>query len=272
MINVYYNDFVSVRTPTVPSRKKLVKLKDIWDKDQRIKLIKNNSLKKEELYICHDKKFVDEIFSQKRENGFRNFNLDIANMDLEQCSSMYEASLDALSNKISCSLSAGFHHSHYQSTGPYCTFNGVLYSSIRLKNEGKINNIGIIDMDFHQGDGTDDIIRRLNLDYIKHLDSAKYGNSNVFKFFLDIEKDLEKLKNCDLIIYLAGMDMYINDPKGGLLEKKDLIKRDKLILQWAKDNNIPLAWTLAGGYTDLDEVTELHNQTMNIALEIYSKK
>ena len=268
MINVFYNDYIYVETP-VPSKKKLLELKKIWMNNDRINLIKNKIIQKEELYICHDHQYVENIFNQKIPNGFRNYSLELANMDLSQCSSMYESSLDCLTNKISCSLTAGFHHSHYKNTGPYCTFNGVLYSIVRLKNEGRVNKVGIVDLDFHQGDGTDDIIRRLNLSYIKHIDSARYGNANIFKFFLDLKKDLDSLKDYDLIIYLAGMDMYINDPKGGLLEKEELIQRDEIVFNWAKNNNIPITWTLAGGYTSLEEVTNLHNNTMNIALNIF---
>lgn len=270
MINVFYGDYINIRTP-ISSKRKLLLLKERWEKDSDINLIKKNSINKEELYLCHNPEYIENIFNKKVSNGYKNFNLDLAEMDLGQCNSMYESSLYSLRNKtISCSLTAGFHHSNYSSSGPYCTFNGLIYAAIKLKEQGLVNKVGIIDLDFHQGDGTNDIIRNLNIDWIKHLDSAEYGVSNTFKFFLDIKKDLEFMKDCDLIIYLAGMDMYINDPKGGLLEKEELERRDEMIFQWAKNNDIPITWTLAGGYSEMEELIPLHDSTMQIAKKIYS--
>lgn len=270
MINVYYNDYISLDVKTVPSRLKLLEIKKIWEKNPNINLIKNKEISEEDIKIVHSSKYVDDIFNGKIHNGFLNFNQEYARMDLLQCQSMLEASIDAIQNKISCSLSAGFHHAHYETIGAYCTFNGIAYSVVKLKELNMIGKVGIIDLDFHQGDGTKDIIRKLNLNYVANWDSADYSGNNIFKFFLDMEKGLNSMKDCDLIIFVAGMDMYEKDPKGGFMTKDQLKTRDRMVFNWAKKNNIPIVWTLAGGYTEMDEVVSLHNNTMDIAIEILS--
>lgn len=269
MINVYYNDYVSINILTVPSKLKLLELKKLWMKNKEINLIKNSETEINELKNVHSSKYVDELIQGKRKNGFLNYNIEHTLMDAQQCNSMLESSIDALNNKVSCSLSAGFHHAHYETIGSYCTFNGLAYTAFKLKELKLIKKIGIIDLDFHQGDGTKDIIRKLNMEYVKHWDSADYSGNNIFKFFLDMEKGLHTMLDCDLIIFVAGMDMYESDPKGGFMSKKELIQRDKIVFNWAKNNNIPISWTLAGGYSEMEKVVKLHNMTMELALDIF---
>ena len=55
----------------------------------------------------------------------------------------------------------------------------------KLKKEELINKIGIMDLDFHYGDGTDDIIYRKEIDYIEHWGLAKDLTSNTFYFFVN---------------------------------------------------------------------------------------
>lgn len=269
MINVYYNDSMNINIPTVPARKKLNKLKELWSLNQNINLIHSSKkITKEDLYICHHQKYIDDLFNKKRVNGFRNTNQEILNMELDAVQSMLDSTIDSLTNQVSVSLSAGFHHAHYDTMGAYCTFNGLIYSAMKLKELGLANKVGILDLDFHQGDGTSDIIRRLDLNYIKQWDSFDYWSSNNFLFFSELKRGLFSLKDCDVIIYLAGMDMYKNDPKGGILSQNELIKRDKMVIEFCSSQNIPLAITLAGGYSELNLLTKLHNNTMDLLLKI----
>lgn len=88
---------------------------------------------------------------------------------------------------------------------------------------------------------------------------------------MNLKKGLESMKNCEIILYQAGMDMFKDDPKGGLLTVDELRMRDRIVFEWAKSNNIPLVWCLAGGYTELNFLVSLHNMTMEECLKVFKK-
>jgi acetoin utilization deacetylase AcuC-like enzyme len=213
---------------------------------------------------------VNGLFLGKVTNGFGDQDPAKALSDLYQVSNYYWGCKRALTEKIVCSPVAGFHHSTYNYAGKFCIFNGLLYAAVRLKEEGLINKVGIIDLDFHYGDGTDDIIHRLGIQYIRHWGFAKNWVPSGVLFLNNLKRALDSFNGCDIIMYQAGMDMFKDDPLGGLLTEDELVKRDLLVFEWAKANGKPICWNLAGGYTSpLTRLVALHNETMNCALKIY---
>ena len=71
-------------------------------------------------------------------------------------------------------------------------------------------------------------------------------------FYCLLKKNIEQAlsdKNPDIIIYLAGSDIYEKDQLGQLKVSKEGIKmRDKIMFDNAQKYNIPIVMLLAGGY------------------------
>ncbi len=67
-----------------------------------------------------------------------------------------------------CSPTSGFHHTGYSHSAGFCTFNGLMATACELRRVGAVKTVGILDCDAHYGDGTDDIINQINIDWIKH--------------------------------------------------------------------------------------------------------
>jgi acetoin utilization deacetylase AcuC-like enzyme len=267
-MNVFYNKKQFRKIFRVPIEK-IGLLADKWSSIHQIKINNYPLITKESLYEIHNSKFVDDIFNGTIANGFGTTDPMIAEMEIYQVSSFLSASRDALINQVSCSPTAGFHHATYNYAGKFCVFNGLIYAAHVLKKEGRVNKVGILDLDFHYGDGTDDIISKLNIDYINHWGFSKNWVSNSTLFFIELQKGLESMKNCDIILYQAGMDMFKDDPRGGLLTESELRLRDKMVFEWAKKNNIPIVWCLAGGYTEINKLVDLHHMTMEECLKVY---
>lgn len=227
----------------------------------------------------------------------------------------FQAALHALKNGIAVSPTSGFHHAHYSETEGYCTFNGLMISAIKLKKDLDLKCIGILDFDMHYGNGTDDIINTTCNDYIVHYTAGKKYDFNfpllhIFKplvkyiytkgvtskkhkkegknlrqqflgkkgsqFLKEIPTILNNIKNCDIIFYQAGADQHYNDPYGGLLTYEQMIERDKIVFEFAKNNNIPIVWNLAGGYQrddngTIEPVLKCHRNTMQVCIDIYLK-
>jgi acetoin utilization deacetylase AcuC-like enzyme len=75
----------------------------------------------------------------------------------------------------------------------------------------------------------------------------------------------------DLIAYVAGADPYREDQLGGLnLSIEGLRRRDELMFRTARDRQIPVFVTLAGGYAQkLDDTISIHCNTIAAAVDVY---
>ena len=139
--------------------------------------------------------------------------------------------------------------------------------------------VAIVDCDRHFGDGTQDIIVRMNLeDRVPHW---TYGRDVPSGFhWSDFEPQIRQFihdfaEQADfggrVLLYQAGADVHINDPLGPGPTKgmtnDDMRQRDRLIFTLCRDLKIPVVWNLAGGYQkdqrgDISKVLELHRATM----------
>mgnify|MGYP000101899941 CR=1 FL=1 len=116
-------------------------------------------------------------------------------------SEILAAAKEALLNgKVAVSPTSGFHHAGYEQAWGYCTFNGLLITAQKLLNENLVKSIGLLDYDYHQGDGSEDIIHRFNLyDKIIHITGKSGYSREKDLFFEEMPFMLESLKDVDII-------------------------------------------------------------------------
>lgn len=275
MITVFYNDKQNVinNKSYSPSASKPKKVYDLFKNNPNVSINSNwKPLTKEQIYTSHDKKYVDGVLNCTIYNGFGNYIKEVADSLPYTSGSFYNAAVHALNNKVAMSPTSGFHHARYSNGGAFCTFNGLTITAQLLKSNHNIKKIGIIDFDAHWGDGTDDIINKLSIENIVHL-----SHNKIFGFFgsndiplQNLYKTLNAVKDCEILLYQAGADSHVNDPLGGDLTTEQMFERDKTVFRFAKNNNIPIVWNLAGGYQiDFSKVLEIHNNTLEACIEVY---
>lgn len=276
-IKVFYNDKQNVAnnisfSPSAGKPKRFVE--EIKNFDY-VEMVNNfEPYSRNDFYLGHDQQHVDAVLNCEKQNGFENKLQEVAESLHWTNASFYAAAKSAFENKtFSCSPTSGFHHATYNECMGFCTFNGLILAAIKLKQQYPDILISIIDIDAHYGNGTDDIIKKLNLkDFIHHYTFGGVVDSFDKKtLFYDFEVTLRNelnrfTKYCDLILYQAGADPHIEDPYGGYLTTKELHQRDKIVFEFAKENKIPVAWNLAGGYhKNFDKVLEVHLNTLSEA-------
>ena len=227
----------------------------------------------EDLARAHLPAFVDAVLSCRLENGFHNRSEAVAKSLPYTSGAMLAAAREALRNgRVAAAPCSGFHHAGYANAGGFCTFNGLMVTAMALHASGEASRVGILDFDQHYGDGTDNIIDRLRMDYINHYSAGEhYGFATEARRFLSsIPGLVAGMKECDVILYQAGADPHIDDPLGGWLTTEQLYERDLLVFQAAAELGIPVAWTLAGGYqTPLRKVLRIHDGTMRACAQIH---
>jgi acetoin utilization deacetylase AcuC-like enzyme len=168
---------------------------------------------------------------------------------------------------------SGFHHANYASAGGFCTFNGLMVTAARLLAEDKVRRIMILDCDMHYGNGTDDIIGRLELG--RRVENVTFGRwfttpAQAERYLEHLERETARFHDFDLVLYQAGADVHIDDPLGGVLTSEQMRLRDEAVFRAAKLAGVPLAWNLAGGYQQpLSKVIDLHVQTMRACVAAF---
>ena len=223
-----------------------------------------------QIKLVHKDAYVDGVFKGTHVNGFGNKSNQVAAALPWVCGSMVAAALYAFENKINTfSPTSGAHHAGYERGGGFCTFNFLMLAAVLVHQAGA-QRVGIVDCDMHFGDGTENIIRKIGIDYVQHSSFARsdFSGTDDGQNFIDhFPDELQKFSNCDIILYNAGADPHINDPLGGVLTTDQLRSRDFLLFLCMKKLGIPVATSLAGGYQrdengSINPVLEIHDNTL----------
>ena len=238
------------------------------------------ALSRDALCLAHDSAYVDGVLNCTLANGFGNREAAVAASLPYTSGSLYRAACLALEHGLAASFSSGFHHAGYRYGGGFCTFNGLAITARRLYTEGRIRRLLILDADYHYGDGTDDIIQKLSLDYVRHETLGRtfrciHRGEDYLGALQEIMDSLAQAP-VDLILYQAGADVHEDDPLGGILSTEQMAERDRMVFAGARALQRPLAWNLAGGYqrdanNSILPVLKLHEQTYRIAMEAYGE-
>lgn len=225
---------------------------------------------RETLALAHDRAYVDGVLDLEVDNGFHNRDAQVAaSLPYTTGSFLAAAEHAILYNTHTCSPTSGFHHAGYSRGHGFCTFNGLMVAAMALKQSGLIRNLAIIDCDAHYGDGTQDIIDTLGVDWIKHYTFGRHfecradvGNG-ARKFYTWLDEVIDDCQGVSLVMYQAGADPHLRDPLGGMLSGTALIERDARI----RTLRNPIVWNLAGGYQrhpsngSISPVLDIHRNT-----------
>lgn len=191
----------------------------------------------------------------------------------------------AFEDSVAVNLAGGTHHAQTDRGEGFCVFNDAAIASRLMVAERRAARIAIVDLDVHQGNGTASILARddaiftlsihakNNYPFVKaesDYDIALDDGVTDEIYLIQLESALDHLFarfSPDLIIYLAGADIHEDDRLGKLkLTSAGLAARDRLVCQVARDRNIPVAITMAGGYgKQIDQTVAMHLQTVLIA-------
>ena len=191
---------------------------------------------------------------------------------------MRDAVFEAFRNGRSGSLSSGLHHASTNNGKGFCTLNGLALAALVALE--KVGEVGILDLDAHCGGGTADILKKNKKVRLADVSVCSYdawtpiAKSRHFfevvdrpgRYIAKVREALNALEGVEFLIYNAGMDTH--EKAGGLDGiTLDIIKeREALVVEWARERNVPIIFALAGGYMwsglTLKEVAELHLETV----------
>ena len=212
----------------------------------------------------------------------------------------------SLAHGIACNAAGGSHHARRAQGAGFCTFNDVGVAASLLLAESRVERILVVDLDVHQGDGTAEIfageprvftfsmhgernypIRKIASDLAAVREETSTPVIRKIASDLDIglpdgtddEAYLATLRQAlpvvtkraapDLVFYNAGVDPHFEDRLGRMkLSDEGLRERDRTVIGYFRDRNIPVCGVIGGGYSrDVAALAERHAILFEVAAE-----
>lgn len=188
----------------------------------------------------------------------------------------------ALEDGIAGTLSSGMHHARAGYGLGFCTFNGLAIAAKEAVRLG-VGDVLILDLDAHGGGGTASLIsgevRIAQLDIAVERfdlspDTIDMSGKGPIEYLTVLDALLKECRP-GLCIYNAGMDVHEKDcgPRG--FDANAIAAREVTVFEWASSRNVPIAYTLAGGYSSSQlpkaSLIGLHRCTIRAA-EHFSRK
>ena len=195
----------------------------------------------------------------------------------------------ALEYQVAFNIAGGTHHAFTSHGEAFCLLNDQAIAAHYLLDKKLATKILIIDLDVHQGNGTAEIFRnnsniftfsmhgKTNYPFKKEvsdLDIPLEDGTNDATYLSILAEVLPKLileQQPDFIFYLAGVDILETDKLGKLSCTIDgCKKRDEMVLEICKQNNIPVQVSMGGGYSpEIKTIIEAHTNTFRVARKIF---
>jgi acetoin utilization deacetylase AcuC-like enzyme len=279
-LRIFYSDDYAVdeRLETV-SKSKLLAEMITAGAVPGVELVAPKLATKAELLRIHSLEYVHNVLTgglKYLAAGF--WSKELLQSILATTGGMRDAVFEAFRNGRSGSLSSGLHHASTNNGKGFCTLNGLALAALVALE--KVGEVGILDLDAHCGGGTADILKKNKKVRLADVSVCSYdawtpiAKSRHFfevvdrpgRYIAKVREALKALEGVEFLIYNAGMDTH--EKAGGLDGiTLDIIKeREALVVEWARERNVPIIFALAGGYMwsglTLKEVAELHLETV----------
>ena len=246
----------------------------------------------EEIMRVNDEGYIDRLFNgaltpkEIRPIGLP-WSKEIVERARRSAGGTIAACRSALRENISVNLGGGTHHAFHDRGQGYCILNDAAIAVRALQADNPVEKVLIIDCDVHQGNGTAAFFKndpavftfsihgKKNFPYKKEksdLDIALDDGTGDDEYLRELERGLAftfEQFHADLVIYLAGADPYKDDRFGRLaMTKNGLALRDQMVFNACNAAGLPVAVTMAGGYSrEVSDIVDIHFQTVAAALE-----
>ena len=188
----------------------------------------------------------------------------------------------ALEHGAAGHLGGGFHHAFADHGEGFCLLNDVAVAVRALMHEGRAARVAVVDLDVHQGNGTASIFADdpAVFTFSMHqednypaekppsdLDIGLADGTGDEEYLALLAEHLPRVLDDHvpvLVVFLAGADPYRQDQLGGLaLTFQGLRRRDRMVLEGARERGIAVVVVLAGGYARWPEDTvRIHAATV----------
>lgn len=248
----------------------------------------------ETVLLTHDKVYLDKLLqqtltaSEQRKIGFPQ-SPQLTQRELIITQGTIDCCYYANEYGVALNVAGGTHHAYADRGEGFCLLNDMAVAANYLLNRGDAKQILIIDLDVHQGNGTAKLFEEQPSVFTFSMHGAHNYPFHKEQSDLDIPLQdgihdaeylgmlsetlphLIKKVNPDFAFYLSGVDILNTDKFGKLkVTMQGCLQRDEFVFTTLKQNNIPVAVAMGGGYSpDIRTIVEAHCNTFRTAIRLY---
>lgn len=195
----------------------------------------------------------------------------------------------AFEHGIAMNVAGGTHHAHADRGEGFCLLNDFAVAANYLLHKKLVQQILIIDLDVHQGNGTAQLFANNSHVFTFSMHGAHnypfhkahsdldipLPDGTDDKTYLDIlHKVLPHLIDQvkpDFVFYLSGVDVLNTDKFGKLnISQQGCRQRDEFVFRTLRKHYLPCAVAMGGGYSPrVRDIVDAHCNTFKAAQEIY---
>jgi len=266
---------------------------------EEVRLIEADAATDAELALAHDPDYIDRVVhgrltgAEQRAIGFP-WSAQMVERSRRSTGATIAACRAALHEGVAVNLAGGTHHAHRDRGQGYCVFNDAAVAARLVQAEAgrrarRLLQVGIVDLDVHQGNGTASILAddpsvftlslhgASNFPFrkaVSDLDVALDDGTGDDAYLAALEAALQQMRQRfapDLLIYVSGADAHEGDRLGKLrLTTAGMQARDERVFRFAADLAVPIAVAMAGGYgRDIATTVAVHLNTVSAALALW---
>ena len=245
------------------------------------------------ILLAHDQQYWTQLrelslpLKEQRRIGFP-LSRQLVERELRIAQGTIDGAIHALQYGIAFNVAGGTHHAGSDWGEGFCMLNDQAIAANYLLFNGLAHRILIIDLDVHQGNGTAEIFYdeprvftfsmhgEKNFPFRKERSDLDIGLPDGVEDAAYLTKLWETLPillefSPDFVFYLAGVDVLESDLLGKLaLSKAACKERDTMVLQFCKNNNLPVQVSMGGGYSpNIKDIVDAHCSTFKVGIDIF---
>ncbi len=195
----------------------------------------------------------------------------------------------ALQHGVAMNIAGGTHHAFRDRGEGFCLLNDIAIAADYLLQEKGFQQILVVDLDVHQGNGTAAIFQDRPEVYTfsmhggknyplrkeqSDLDVALLDGTDDATYLGLLQEHLPKLIDVlepDFIFFQSGVDVLSTDKLGRLgMSIGGCKERDKMVFDLCYRHQIPVVASMGGGYSErIADIVEAHANTYRLAQETW---
>ena len=257
-------------------------------------LFSPNLLPEKEIFSVHDEEYWSKLKHGKltadeiRRTGFP-YSEALVTRERVILQGTIDCAMFALEHGVAMNVAGGTHHAFRDKGEGFCLLNDIAVAAKHLLDNTFVRRILVVDLDVHQGNGTASIFA----DEPSVFTFSMHGGKNypLKKEVSDLDvplpdgidddtymtllrqhlSELLERVDPDFIFYQSGVDVLKTDKLGRLgLSLHGCKERDRYVLETCKTNEIPVAISMGGGYSEkISDIVEAHANTFRLASELF---
>lgn len=248
----------------------------------------------ETILLTHDNDYwarmknLELTYREMRAIGFP-LSAELVEREIRIAQGTIDCAIYAQQYGVSLNVAGGTHHAFTDRGEGFCLLNDFAIAANYMLNKKLVGQVLIIDLDVHQGNGSAALFANKpevytfsmhgahNYPFHKEISDLDIGLPDGIsgeEYLKILGKHLPELfeeVKPDIVFYLSGVDVLETDKFGKLkLTIDDCKHRDRMVLETCKQNSVPVAVSMGGGYSpDIKDIVTAHCNTYKLAKTIW---